>query len=108
MLSRCPKNCFPFQSTSPVRGTTWVLRLPLPGRSISIHVPREGDDLDELEKMVLEDDISIHVPREGDDRRYKGGEIRLRAFQSTSPVRGTTADGPKAGLCAPDFNPRPP
>ena len=37
-----------FQSTSPVRGTTWgaVIYFTLP--PISIHVPREGDDLNEL------------------------------------------------------------
>ncbi len=34
--------------------------------SISIHVPREGDD-EIFAQGTDVDDISIHVPREGDD-----------------------------------------
>ena len=33
---------------------------------ISIHVPREGDDV-RIERNPNVDEISIHVPREGDD-----------------------------------------
>ena len=33
---------------------------------ISIHVPREGDDM-ELFAIIYTTKISIHVPREGDD-----------------------------------------
>ena len=33
---------------------------------ISIHVPREGDDLQRLQRLPRFR-ISIHVPREGDD-----------------------------------------
>ena len=33
-----------FQSTSPVRGTTKIHCVNQIGRTISIHVPREGDD----------------------------------------------------------------
>ena len=33
-----------FQSTSPVRGTTVGLTVERNGLTISIHVPREGDD----------------------------------------------------------------
>ena len=56
-----------FQSTSPVRGTTPILK--------------DGD-------LTLV--ISIHVPREGDDDMAKYGCEDKRVFQSTSPVRGTT------------------
>ena len=34
-----------FQSTSPVRGTTLIVCLLVPEPHISIHVPREGDDM---------------------------------------------------------------
>ena len=34
---------------------------------ISIHVPREGDDLRSSQFQVNPRLISIHVPREGDD-----------------------------------------
>ena len=52
--------------------------------------------------------ISIHVPREGDDLIYIVLTDTVDRFQSTSPVRGTThlALGFSYGLL--DFNPRPP
>ena len=37
--------------------------------------------------------ISIHVPREGDDLRVLASSLSWTLFQSTSPVRGTTAAG---------------
>ncbi len=124
-----------FLSTSPARGTTalfWNLifsernfypRPPRGGRRrirrflfpvfhISIHVPREGDDLRRYWRRwpartflstspargttrhrhtghgrVL---ISIHVPREGDDYCGKLHHFISRIFLSTSPARGTT------------------
>ena len=38
------------------------------GTAISIHIPREGDDVERIDtrKCKL---ISIHIPREGDDSR---------------------------------------
>ena len=56
-----------FQSTSPVRGTTF----------------KEYD-------TVLVPLISIHVPREGDDTCTGRNGAAPGSFQSTSPVRGTT------------------
>ena len=80
-------------------------------RTISIHVPRAGDDTLTMTDYALIK-ISIHVPRAGDDsiacvyfnlvRNFNprppcGGRHSLEyatyallAFQSTSPVRGTT------------------
>ena len=55
-----------FQSTSPVRGTTALCASLELSADISIHVPREGDDQQTGEKEV-DFIISIHVPREGDD-----------------------------------------
>ena len=58
--------------------------------NISIHVPREGDDyLDG--RVILAINISIHVPREGDDGWRAPPASGTSTFQSTSPVRGTTA-----------------
>ena len=56
---------------------------------ISIHVPREGDDLRsrmEYSRCL----ISIHVPREGDDVILMYRLTMTSVFQSTSPARGTT------------------
>ena len=39
---------------------------------ISIHVPREGDDLPVSWWMPEYTEISIHVPREGDDDGIRG------------------------------------
>ena len=55
-----------FQSTSPARGTTILFPHLSHFCEISIHVPREGDDLSTHE-LSAKASISIHVPREGDD-----------------------------------------
>ena len=56
---------------------------------ISIHVPREGDDV-RGGRADGPAEISIHVPREGDDFKTEIARRRHYRFQSTSPVRGTT------------------
>ena len=40
------------------------------GHVISIHVPREGDDCTFTRAEIGEVTISIHVPREGDDMSH--------------------------------------
>ena len=52
--------------------------------------------------------ISIHVPREGDDLIYIVLTDTVDRFQSTSPVRGTTPTTPVVPAMPYDFNPRPP
>ena len=37
---------------------------------ISIHVPREGDDVVNTSQEPFQRTISIHVPREGDDTTH--------------------------------------
>ena len=78
-----------FLSTSPARGTTLQPEADYKRLGISIHVPREGDDVYSGGKSIhgivflstspargttpacgfvlLDKLISIHVPREGDD-----------------------------------------
>ena len=108
---RTPRLLHPFLSTSPARGTTIFASVDVqaqaisihvpregddvrhhagrPGDSISIHVPREGDDRSR-ERGCCNGQISIHVPREGDDcRRLPAGAVKS-TFLSTSPARGTT------------------
>ena len=60
-----------FQSTSPARGTTYAYYQAGNSKVISIHVPREGDDLRPIPHR-LSRSISIHVPREGDDTARVG------------------------------------
>ena len=96
-----------FQSTSPARGTTEQLRAHAAAENISIHVPREGDDVsNEIE--MLKDVISIHVPREGDDA-FPHGSSTQRYYFNPRPPRGgrplTKADLTQIGK---HFNPRPP
>ena len=73
-----------------MRGTTVRQELELAGSGISIHVPREGDDLPIVTLWGNDTHISIHVPREGDDSRQAYKNVQMSQFQSTSPVRGTT------------------
>ena len=79
-----------FQSTSPARGTTRYSRIRGTETSISIHVPREGDDRTHDTNNVAVLRISIHVPREGDDIQELSFKSMNLEFQSTSPARGTT------------------
>ena len=51
--------------------------------------------------------ISIHVPRAGDDMLLPPHIVEAHEFQSTSPVRGTTAMTSADGATT-YFNPRPP
>ena len=74
-----------FLSTSPARGTTFQL-LP--------HLGIHG--------------ISIHVPREGDDLAYSASCGARRLFLSTSPARGTTGWFAKIKEETKYFYPRPP
>ena len=61
-----------FLSTCPVRGTTLGGNRRIRGAGISIHVPREGHDLE------------------------RGEEIQaILGFLSTCPVRGTTSTSPE-------------
>ena len=100
------------------------------GVSISIHVPRAGDDLDvHIEQSYL-CVFQSTSPVRGTTRGYVSRKSDGIIFQSTSPVRGTTQSNsiskgdngisihvPRAGddqLCSnmvlvnTDFNPRPP
>ena len=101
----------PFQSTSPVRGTTPPSGSHRPSAPISIHVPRAGDDAHDQSPQTEERDFNPRPPCGGrpvladavmiwDDfnpRPPCGGRPaqssaipQRRQFQSTSPVRGTT------------------
>ena len=64
---------------------------PSPTFFVSIHVPREGDDVSLAPAAASSREVSIHVPREGDDRRAQCPWPAQQGFQSTSPVRGTTS-----------------
>ena len=57
---------------------------------ISIHVPRTGHDSSPA-MAITEAMISIHVPRTGHDNSPFGACPTCTGFQSTCPVRGTTA-----------------
>ena len=62
-------NLFRFLSTSPVWGTTAVAQVERDlAETISIHVPRMGDDRSTNTVHSTGTEISIHVPRMGDDQ----------------------------------------
>ena len=58
--------------------------------TISIHIPRVGDDAPFLRHVVHKQAISIHIPRVGDDEKISVRLSKYRRFQSTSPVWGMT------------------
>ena len=64
---------------------------------ISIHVPLAGDDAGPF-NGALYLDISIHVPLAGDDMIFTRTFNACWEFQSTSPLRGTTAEPHKMQL----------
>ena len=101
------RDLYRFLSTSPARGTTSrLLRWP-PKSSISIHVPREGDD-GFSSAACRRFCISIHVPREGDDAPWEVRLADLSGFLSTSPARGTTYYMLNVEPNTNHFYPRPP
>ena len=79
-----------FQSTLPVRGATPGTDQRTGQRQISIHAPREGSDLEEVEGLLFQA-ISIHAPREGSDgiryRRQAGANISIHAPREGSDSR---------------------
>ena len=75
-----------FQSTSPVWGMTKIDALVIHAFSISIHIPRVGDD---------------------NMRKSCNSKAKIK-FQSTSPVWGMTRNGGKYGKRLRYFNPHPP
>ena len=60
--------------------------------TISIHVPREGHDTQNISDQIEQAHISIHVPREGHDKELSMVSMPFFLFQSTCPARGTTAN----------------
>ena len=96
-----------FQSTSPVWGTTKINQHRPKAQPISIHVPRVGDD----NARALDLFRNLHFnPRPPCGGRPYSGRFsgRAEAFQSTSPVWGTTFDLVPCGFLPLYFNPRPP
>ena len=51
-----------------------------------------GDDITPHDLIFICVSISIHVPRVGDDAEIDEINKKVRAFQSTSPAWGTTPD----------------
>ena len=77
-----------FQSTCPARGTTPPKLGVVRTDAISIHVPREGHDLDTAFSGVDQFAISIHVPREGHDQTYLADAYRCRKISIHVPREG--------------------
>ncbi len=99
-----------FQSTSPVRGTTFTASDFIIDFFISIHVPRAGDDAcwqtpstittyfnprppcggrrDGMRSGVVIFNISIHVPRAGDDASTNSSKCTTRNFNPRPPCGG--------------------
>ena len=118
-----------FQSTSPARGTTPCSSWLYCGTVFQSTSPAMGTTI-KRPVYVIPAMISIHVPREGNDLQDGQQATEAVLFQSTSPARGTTTNNvliysrfdisihvPREGndrmqqaifLCLEDFNPRPP
>ena len=74
-----------FQSTCPARGTTFqVTPCPARPKNISIHVPREGHDVNNIVRRLCRV-ISIHVPREGHDHGPQSQCCLLTDFNPRAP-----------------------
>ena len=59
-----------FQSTLPMRGATYLVRIFTRGDGISIHTPHAGSDQGRLLAHGRRD-ISIHTPHAGSDFAYR-------------------------------------
>ena len=76
-----------FNPRPPRRGRHVGRRAAGTGLDISIHVPREGGDL-QVGQLQRQRHISIHVPREGGDRGTLVHRGRPRDFNPRPPRRG--------------------
>ena len=56
---------------------------------ISIHAPREGSDLNNLDEFKTRYKISIHAPREGSDAGRPLGGHRQAAISIHAPREGS-------------------
>ena len=97
-----------FQSTCPARGTTPPKLGVVRTDAISIHVPREGHDLDTAFSGVDQFAISIHVPREGHDQTYLADAYRCRKISIHVPREGHDNMVLIRDIARPNFNPRAP
>ena len=111
-------------------GATAVRQRPQPCPPISIHAPRVGCDLWQLQDKgwdpefqsthpvwgatgrpdwsPTEQTISIHAPRVGCDQPGRGEKDGAMRFQSTHPVWGATIQGQRFRYHGKHFNPRTP
>mgnify|MGYP003279298578 FL=1 len=78
-----------FQSTCPARGTTEYLSTVFLYNFISIHVPREGHDLDSKKRCAISKHFNPRAPRGARPINLDISGLTFE-FQSTCPARGTT------------------
>ena len=76
--------CSVFQSTLPLRGVTRQTSLSNPFKSISIHTPLAGSDLDGA-RLVRNERISIHTPLAGSDAAPQASTCPELYFNPHSP-----------------------
>ena len=76
--------------------------------NISIHAPREGSDHLFLGDVLGGQKISIHAPREGSDTGCGNEYVRRPEFLSTLPARGATAESRRPLVAGGHFYPRSP
>ncbi len=105
-------NCRPndlvlFQSTFPARGTTHVAIVFVGLLPFQSTFPARGTTV-EIRAFNYNRVISIHVPREGNDILSPGWTEILKIFQSTFPARGTTCANRREKSLPANFNPRSP
>ena len=79
-----------FQSTCPARGTTIYLFADSGSVTISIHVPREGHDINKHRAISTHSNFNPRAPRGARPPLLQQGRDNLK-FQSTCPARGTTS-----------------
>ena len=78
-----------FQSTCPARGTTTMALYGLASEIISIHVPREGHDLQPQLRILQNQAFQSTCPARGTTPDIASSRDDA-VFQSTCPARGTT------------------
>ena len=103
----CParSNAFSFQSTFPLQGTTMEPIIYAKILAFQSTFPLQGTT-DGKVPVRFGRSISIHVPIEGNDYVYPNVTGNIRVFQSTFPLQGTTKGDHEGYTTKKDFNPR--
>ena len=87
--TRARRGALMFQSTLPMKGVTFPVKLPALFTHVSIHTPNEGSDQSRKGAVISVVLFQSTLPMKGVTFGF-GRQLFLYLFQSTLPMKGVT------------------